>query len=227
LSLLSSLIFALLAAGTMGYMALALKKTWDGLQVAKGQDDNRIDRPVERLKGTIVGGVMQPKMLKDFWPAVMHYMIFFGFVTVSIGTLETLIHGIFHSFTFRLIFGDGFLYQAFLWTQDVANFMVVAAIVWAFVRRLVTKPWRLSQLGKHSRVDAYIVLGLILTLVSTALIYMGAKTFLDVPAGEGSLPAGPLPLSRLMARLFSFGQDLSPEGWTTFSDVFWWAHCLR
>jgi Fe-S oxidoreductase len=225
LSLLSSLIFALLAAGTMGYMAFALKKTWDGLQVAKGADDSRTDRPAERLKGMLVGGVMQPKMLKDFWPAVMHYMIFFGFVTVSVGTLETLVHGIFKSFTFRLIFGEGFLYQAFLWTQDVANFMVVVAIVWAFFRRLVTKPWRLSQLGKHSRVDAYIVLGLILALVSTALIYMGAKTF--IPAGtEGSLPAGPLPLSRLMASVFSLGGGLSPEGWETFASTFWWLHCL-
>src|SRR4051794_29199211 len=106
-------------------------------------------------------------MLKDLWPAVMHYMIFYGFVTVTIGTVETLVHGVFHAFTYRSILGDGPLYRLYLFTQDVGNFMVIVAILWAYFRRIVMKPWRLSRLDAHSKKDAYIVLGLILGPVFT------------------------------------------------------------
>lgn len=224
MSLVSNLLFLLLALGSFGYFAFNLRKIWLGVQIGVGADDGRTDRPVDRAIGTFIGGFLQPRMLKDLGPAIMHYLIFFGFVTVTIGTVETLVHGVFSTFSFRLLLGDGFFYNAFLLSQDVGNAAVVVAIVWAYFRRLVQKPWRLSQLDKHARVDAYIVLGLILALVSTALVYMGAKA--HVP-GEGGLPAGALPISYAVASLKGavLGID-TPEGWSRFGTAVWWLHCF-
>jgi Fe-S oxidoreductase len=220
----SSLLFAVIAAAAFGFFAVNLAKIWKVIQVGAGQEDGRIDNVPERIKGMIVGGFLQPKMLKDIGPAIMHYMIFFGFITVTIGTVETLIHGIFHAFTFRTIFGDGPVYHAYLTTQDVGNFVVVIAIVWAFFRRLVLKPSRLAGLDQHSRNDAYIVLGLILALVSTSLVYMGAKTFVD---GEGGLPAGPLAISRAIAGMKGGVLGLqTSESWALYGNIVWWVHCL-
>ncbi len=224
MTILPNVIFALLAAAAFGAMGYNLLKVWRRMQVGVGVDDARFDQPVERIIGMIKGGFLQPKMLKDVGPAIMHYMIFFGFVTVTIGTVETLVHGIFDSFTFRVILGDGALYHAFLWTQDVANMAVVVAIIWAYYRRLVSKPKRLQGLDKHSRQDAYVVLGLILGLVATALIYMGGKTMV---VGDGNLPEGPLFFSRLLG--VGLGDLLglqSPAAWARYADAFWWIHCL-
>ena len=220
----SSLVFAALALGAFGSLAFNLRRTWQRVQVGVGAEDLRTDQLLSRLLGMLEGGVLQPKMLKDFWPAIMHYMIFFGFVTVTIGTLETLIHGIVPIFSFRTILGDGFLYSAYLRSQDVGNFMVAVAIVWAFVRRLVFKPWRLSQLDRHSRVDAYVVLGLIFTLVTTALLYMGGKS---LAGGAEGLPTDPLPLSRVFASALGglFGIE-SSEAWGIFGTTMWWLHSL-
>lgn len=220
----SSLIFAVIAVATFGFFAFNLAKIWKVINTGAGPDDLRFDNIPERINGMLIGGFLQPKMLKDIGPAIMHYMIFFGFVTVTIGTVETLIHGIFHAFTFRTLFGDGPLYNFYLTTQDVGNFTVVVAIIWAFFRRLVLKPARLAALDKHSRIDAYIVLFLILMLVATSLVYMGAKTFAE---GEGSLPAGPLFFSHLIAGVKGkvLGIQTSAD-WMQFGNIVWWMHCV-
>ena len=165
MAVLGNVVFALLALGSFGYLAFNLKRIWSLVHVGVGKDDDRFDQLPVRFLGMLRGGFLQEKMLKDFWPAIMHYLIFFGFVTVTIGTVETLLHGVFDAFSFKLILGQGAIYHAYLYSQDFANFAVASAIIWAFVRRLAFKPWRLSQLDKHSRVDAYIVLGLIGLLV--------------------------------------------------------------
>jgi Fe-S oxidoreductase len=223
-SILGSIIFAILAAGCFGYFAYNLKGIWAKIHVGVGADDNRYDRMPERFIGMIRGGFLQEKMLNDFWPAVMHYLIFYGFISVSLGTGETLLHGVFDAFSYRLILGNGGLYAAFLALQDVANFAVVIAILWAYVRRLILKPWRLSRLEHASKIDAYVVLGFILGLVVTAHLYMGAKTF--VP-GDSGLPAGPLAISRAFAGAVGgiFGVA-TLDGWALFARIFWWLHCL-
>jgi Fe-S oxidoreductase len=213
----SSLLFTVIALASFSLLAINLAKIWKVIRLGVGRDDARIDNIPERVRGMMIGGFLQPKMLKDVGPAIMHYMIFFGFITVTMGTLETLIHGVFKSFTFHTIFGDGFIYGTYLATQDIGNAMVAIAIVWAFYRRLIVKPKRLQGLDQHSKNDAYIVLGLIFLLVSTSLVYMGAKSF------AGNLPSGPLFFSRKLAGVAGLS---TPEGWMTFSDTVWWFHCL-
>lgn len=224
MSVVSSIVFLLLALGAFGSLAFNLKRIFAGVQLGVGAEDNRMDQPVKRVMGMLYGGFLQPKMLKDFWPAIMHYLIFFGFVTVTLGTIETLVHGVFHAFSFRTILGDGAMYRFYLVTQDIGNAAVVFAIVWAFFRRLVLKPWRLTQLDKHSRVDAYIVLGLIGGLVFTALVYMGANAHI---VGEGGLPPDVLTVSNAVAGAIGsvFGIE-TQDGWKLFGTIAWWIHCL-
>jgi len=225
-SILPNIVFAVLAAAAFGFFAYNLAQIWGWIQLGKGAETVRTNQPGVRAAGMLKGGFLQIKMLKDFWPAVMHFLIFYGFVIVTIGTVETLVHGIFTSFSFRDILGTGGVYATFLTLQDVANAVVVVAIIWAFARRLIFKPWRLSQLDKHARVDAYIVLGFILALVVTALIYMGARTYVLGDA-EATLPAGPLPIAHLvgggLGRLFGVGTE---AGWKAFGLTFWWMHVL-
>jgi Fe-S oxidoreductase len=219
----SSLVFAALAAAAFGYLAVNLKRIWTTIRAGVGVDDARTDEPVARLVDMVKGGFLQVKMTKEMSAAIMHYMIFYGFCVVTIGTVETLIHGIVHPFTFRSILPDP-LYSLYLFTQDTGNFVVLVAMLWAFARRLFFPPPRLQRLDKHSRVDAYIVLGFILGLVLTALLYMGAKA--NVPGEEG-LPAGPLTFARALGgglgRVFGVSTD---GGWATLGQTLWWLHCL-
>ncbi len=224
MQVLSSLVFAVLALGSFGFLAFNLRKTWLRISLATGADDVRVGDWPERIKGMVIGGFLQPKMLKDAPTAVMHYMIFFGFLTVSLGTLETMLHGLTGSVTLKTILGDNILYHMYLLSQDIGNATVAVAILWAFFRRLVLKPWRLSQLDEHAKKDAYVVLGFILGLVVTALLYMGANTRALDPV---QLPAAFLPISAAIAGVIGgvIGTS-SPEGWGQLATVFWWLHVL-
>lgn len=216
--------FAVIAIAVFGFFGHNVLKLWRWFHTGVAPEEVRTDNIPARVHGVVVGGFIQPRMFKEFVPGFMHAVIFWGFVTVTIGTVETLLHGIYSPFSFQWILGDGLLWDVYLMTQDIANFAVAIAIAWAISRRLFFAPARLQRLGKDSKVDALVVLSFILGLVTTSLIYMGGKTFLAPDAG--GLPAGPLSVSHLFAGSVGglFGIS-TPEGWGAFSSGFWWFHC--
>lgn len=219
----ANFIFAVLAIPVFGFFGFNIVKLWRWFHLGAAPEETRRDNLSQRILGVIVGGFIQPRMFREFIPGFMHAIIFWGFVTVTIGTGETLLHGIYTPFSFKWILGDGDAYRFYLLTQDIANFAVVMAIAWAISRRLFFMPPRLASLGRDSKIDGLIVLGAIFGLVATSLIYMGGKTFL--PAEAGGLPVEALPLSHLfgggIGGLFGIS---SLTGWESFSNGFWWFH---
>lgn len=219
----SNVFFLILCTAVFGFFFYNLKNTWLRFHaVGKGVEENRTNDMSTRLIRTIRGGFLQEKMLQDPVAAIMHFCIFYGFVSVTLGTVETLLMGVFPGFDFRVVLGEGSLFNAFLFSQDLGNFLVLVAIAFAITRRLFFAPNRLKTLSDASKKDGLIVLGFIGSLVLTALITLGAKTFI-----EGDLPAGPMPFSRVLASLFGGVFSISSqESWHTFMTSFWWLHIL-
>lgn len=221
LSIISNLMFLLLLLGCSGYFVLRLRKIWSWIKIGKGDDEARTDKFSERMTGTLKFGFIQPKMFKDKQSAIMHTAIFWGFILVSIGTIETILHGVL-SIDMRAILGNGNLFNTFLVSQDIANFAVFAAICFALARRLFFAPERLKSLGEASKKDALVVLSFILGLVFTSLLYLGGKTYVS---GIEGLPAGPLMFSHGFATFFGRMLGLSSDGqWAGFSTTFFWLH---
>jgi Fe-S oxidoreductase len=216
LSILSSVVFLLLAVGCFGFFGLQLKKTWDSFKIGKGQEDARLDNIQRRIMEVLGFGFIQPKMFKDPIPGIMHAGIFWGFVIVSIGTVETLVSGVFHSFSFSWFLGEGAFFRLYLYSQDIANFVVMLAVIYAVTRRLFFPPRRLDSLPKDSKQDALVVLGFIFTLVFTELIVLGTK------ANIGMVPAGSVPISQAITGIF-FGTNSEIHAWER---TFFWAHAL-
>jgi len=216
MAVLPQIIFALLAIvafGSFGYNLFLISKTFT---IGKGKEDDRMDNPVGRAIEVVTLGFGQGKMFKEMVPGIMHALIFWGFVLVSIGTGETIISGLWPAFNFSMILGDGWLYNSYLRSQDVANFAVVAAISFAILRRLAFPPKRLQTLPQSSKTDAYIVLGMILALVTTALISQGAR------AKAGILPIDALPISAMFASAF----NSIVSDWHVFDKGVNWVHVL-
>jgi Fe-S oxidoreductase len=214
----SNVIFLVLTAGVMGFFALNLKKNWQRITTTgKGSDEERTSNPANRLAFMLTGGLLQKRMFKEIVPGVMHFVIFWGFVTVTLGTVETILNGIFPAFDFSLILGEGSFYAIYLKSQDIGNFAVVCAISFAILRRIFFAPQRLKTVDKGARIDAFIVLGAILGLVSTTLMYMGGKVNLQ------AYPVVNLAFSDLLASVFGSGVETT-TGWETYTSVTWWVH---
>ena len=213
---LPNFVFALLVLGTFGFFGFNLLRTWVHIHQAEGTEDNRLNNVPRRLYEVLRFGFLQEKMFRDKTSGIMHAFIFWGFVTVTIGTVETIISGLISGFNFGWILGDGIIFKTFLLSQDLGNFAVTAAISFAIIRRLFFPPPRLASLEQASKNDAMIVLVFILGLVVTSLFLLGAK------ARVGELPSSSLPISMIFTAPFSLFFDQ----WHGFERFMFWLHCI-
>ncbi|HEV3486513.1 MAG TPA: (Fe-S)-binding protein, partial [Vicinamibacterales bacterium] len=142
--------------------------------------------------------------------------IFWGFIVLTIGTIEILIQGVFPRFGFDDLLARPLL-ALYIVSQDLFAVLVLAAVAYAFYRRLVLRPRRLEG-DKIEHMDAYIILGMIGGLMLTLLL---ANAFL-LAADPGAF--GPERFaSRALAPLFS---SLDIRGSQLGFRAFWWAHAL-
>jgi Fe-S oxidoreductase/nitrate reductase gamma subunit len=121
-----------------------------------------------RLIGLVQYAFVQTKMFKDRRAGLMHAGIFWGFVLLTIGTADIVTGGVIQV-VLSLPF-DGLLWAAVSAMQNVVALIVLAAIGWAYVRRLVTRPARLT----FNR-DALVILGMIGGVVATELLAQVAQ----------------------------------------------------
>ena len=217
MTIFSSVIFAMLLVATFGFFAFNLLRIWVRVHQAEGPEDNRLTNIPRRLGEVLRFGFLQERMFRDKNSGIMHAFIFWGFVTVTLGTLEMVISGVIPHFNFSWILGDGLIFKAFLTSQDLGNFAVAAAIVYAILRRLYFAPARLKSLAEPSRRDAMVVLVFILGLVLTSLLSLATK----IKVGE--LPASPMPVSSLLAGFLSLFVN---DSWAGLERFAFWSHAL-
>ena len=130
-----------------------------------GRDEARIDHPWRRLRDELVVFLGQRKLLKRpyYVRGIAHAFIFWGFLIITIGTIDLLIDGIvgFHV--------PGIGSALFAWTIDIFAVLVLASIAVAAARRAYFPPPRM-----HVARDGYVILGLIGLLMVTLLVFEGA-----------------------------------------------------
>jgi Fe-S oxidoreductase/nitrate reductase gamma subunit len=171
----------------------------------------RPSRPFSNVPARVVGLVqyafIQTKMFKDARAGVMHFGIFWGFVLLTIGTANIVTGGIIE--TILSVPVGGALWAAIGAMQNVVALIVLVSIGWAFARRLITKPKRLT----YNR-DALLILAMIGGVVATELL---AEAFEFARYGDdaGAFVAAALaiPLRALPTTVLGAGFGL-----------LWWGH---
>ena len=116
-----------------------------------------------RLGGLIEYALVQTKMFKDPRAGLMHAGIFWGFVLLTIGTANIVTGGVIQQLL--TVPFDGAIWTAIAAMQNVVAVIVLVAIGWAFERRLISRPRRLT----FNR-DALTILSLIGGVVATELL---------------------------------------------------------
>ena len=159
----------------------------------------------------------QSKLFKDFGPGLQHAIIFWGFIIITIGTIEAVLEGLFHGFTFEFL---GPVFHGIVFVQDFLHPLVLAAVLYGAWRRLIVNPKRLPSDWAHKR-DAVFVLILTGTLMLANILSFGGF----VLAGHEFGHAAFRPVSRLVAELFS-GAGVAPSSGATIGYLFWGLHVL-
>src|SRR3954454_6433250 len=147
--------------GAAAFFALAMARH---LRVfAAGRNASPTDRPLARLAGTVRYGLVQTRMFRDLPAGLMHAGIFWGFVLLTIGTANIVTGGLIQA-VLSIPF-DGLLWTAVTAMQNVVAVIVLVSIGWAFERRFISRPPRLT----YNR-DALLILTMIGTLVSAEFL---------------------------------------------------------
>jgi Fe-S oxidoreductase len=195
--------------GSVAYFALVMARHLRVFAAVRATGPNPLAAIPLRVGGIVRYTLLQTKMFKDRRAGIMHFGIFWGFVLLTIGTANIVTGGLIQAIL-SIPFG-GVLWTLISAMQNLIALIVLAAVGYALVRRLITRPRRLA----YTR-GALIILFLIGGVVLTELL---AQAFESAHYGAvpGAFVANALavPLGRLSAQLLL-------DAFT----VLWWGHIL-
>jgi len=211
----SSVVMAVLLVAAFTFFGYHARRLYRVMRLAK-QPLARTDQPLRRLAGLGVFVFGNKKLFQDPLPGLMHFVIFWGFVVLTVGTLEIFVIGLNREWNFAWLGGP--LYGGLTWGQDLLAVLVTVACLYALGRRLLFPPPRLQGLDRHSRIDGVVILLLIFGLMVTLITTRGAAIALGHPEGAGTAWQ---PFSAALAAPLA---GLSRPAIELFYPVSWWMH---
>jgi Fe-S oxidoreductase len=178
-----------------------------------GKWTNRFDHPNERMKRVLGIAIGQSKIFRDPIAGPIHAFIFWGFMVLIFAVIESIGEGLTGGH-FSLSF-LGPVYSVITASQDAFIVLVVVSVIAALWRRFVTHVKRLEG-DKHEKLDATIILILILIIVCSLTIDNAARI-----AMNGTYPHEAHWLAALIAPMFVG---------TAFASIIyesaWWVHIV-
>jgi Fe-S oxidoreductase len=206
-------LFALFVLAAAGFFAYNVRRLTSYLRI--GGVDPRLDHPLARLRNVLTIAIFQKKILRDPVAGPMHALIFWGFIVLTAGTAELIVHGVVPRFSFDFLPAP--LYRAYSLSQDLFGLLVLGAVAVALWRRLVIHPPRLRGDGTHQG-DALLILSMIGGLMVTMFFANAFELVLDPGSAAHEKFA-----SRALAGVLAG----TPAGAAyALRHAFWWTHAL-
>jgi Fe-S oxidoreductase/nitrate reductase gamma subunit len=194
--------YALAALATLLFLAglgahIRLWRTFKG--------SSKISFSGEALKRMVLDALLGRRLFKGDWAAgLMHLFIFWGFLTLFIGTTVLAIHH------YVLSFLTGAPYLIFSIAMEAAGLLLLTGVIWALIRRYLQRVPRLERRVE----DAVVPLWLLLMVLSGFLVEGARLSALQPEWGVWSFAGW------WVKGLFSpaTGEAVYPS--------LWWAHTL-
>lgn len=160
----------------------------------------------------------QSKIFRMPFIGLVHALVFWGFLVITIGSAEIIIDGL--TGTERFLSGLGVIYSIIMISGDVFAYLVAIGIVVFLVRRgfMNIKRFNGIELKKKSKLDAgtalVMILLLMLSLIGMNILY---------PLTEKSLVVEFYPISKFFVTIF---ENLSTDRIHNLYEICWWTHIL-
>ncbi|KAA9331271.1 4Fe-4S dicluster domain-containing protein [Hymenobacter busanensis] len=215
--MIQQILFFLVAAAGIGLFAWQVRKI--RANILKGKD-RAMGGPVsERINKTLLVALGQQKMFKRITPALLHMVVYVGFLVINVEVIEILIDGIFG--THRVLSFLGPVYDALMAVNEVLGALVIVAVAAFWWRRNRTQPVRRLtgvEMRAWPRLDANIILYIEVALMLALFTFNTAD--LKLHQQEGVELPGAFPISSLLVGLF-------PDSVTALhmlERIGWWIH---
>jgi len=189
-----------------------------------GQPEDLSDNKPQRWKNLLLLALGQKKMFKNKLVAVMHLVIYAGFIIINLEVLEILLDGIFG--THRLFFPYlGSFYTFLINFFEILAVGVIIVCILFLSRRNILKLKRFisKDLNGWPRSDANYILIVEIILMSFFLTMNATDRALQLQGSEQYHNTGSFVFSGLLAPLFS---TLSTTTLIGIERTCWWIHIV-
>ncbi|MEQ9402601.1 MAG: (Fe-S)-binding protein [Cyclobacteriaceae bacterium] len=216
-------ILFLIIAGFFGFLILKRVKRI-ALNIKLGKSVELSGNSSQRVKNLILIAFGQKKMFKRPIPALLHLLIYVGFVLINLEVLEIVIDGLAGTHRiFATYLGNfyGFMINFF----EVLAFGVLASCVFFLIRRNVLRVGRfhkIEMIGWPS-LDANLILVIEIFLMVAILGMNGADQILQARGVEHYVVTGSFFVS---ASMFPFLESFSTESLIMIERGAWWFHIV-
>ena len=180
-----------------------------------GKAERRTDRPWQRLRAALAPVFVHTGLLRERYKGVAHFLLFWGFVLLTIGTLLIMLQEDLTWPVLRANFLQGNFYLIYSLVLDVAGLAGIVAVV-MFAERRCT--WR--HRGVQNRREDLAILLLFFLILVGGFLQEAARIAITRPAFEVWSPVG----WTLAQWLLAAGVDRSTL--LAFHGVNWWLHLL-
>ncbi len=187
-----------------------------------GKDENLNDQPAKRWKNLVLLALGQKKMFKNPFVAIMHLIIYAGFIIINLEVLEIVLDGLLG--THRLF--APYLGGLYNWLINIFEFLAAGVLLVCVVflaRRNMLKLKRFisKDLNGWPRSDANYILVTEIILMSLFLTMNAVDLALQAKGSEHYFQTGSFAISQLLMPLFS-GMDESSL--VLIERICWWLH---
>jgi heterodisulfide reductase subunit C len=189
-----------------------------------GQAQDLSDNKNLRWKNVFLLALGQKKMFKNMPVAIMHLIIYAGFIIINIEVLEIILDGLLG--THRLFLGAlGGLYTFAINVFEILAFGVLAVCVVFLVRRNVMKLKRFmsKDLNGWPRSDANYILIAEIILMSLFLIMNATDRALQIQGSEHYHQTGNFIISGIMSPWF---ENINTSTLIFIERTCWWLHIV-
>jgi heterodisulfide reductase subunit C len=216
---LQQILFFLVAALGIGLFAWQVRKI--RANILQGRNRVVTGSVSARINKTILVALGQQKMFKRITPALLHMIVYVGFIVINVEVIEIMIDGLAGSHRILRVLGP--LYDALMATNEVLGALVILAVAAFWWRRNRKPPVRRFsgvELRAWPKLDANIILYIEVALM-LALFTMNSAD-LKLHQLEGAEMPGTFPVSSLLVGLL-------PDSVTALhvlERVGWWIHIV-
>jgi len=211
------MIFLVILLITIGFFAWTISRIYTFFTLTKPAFPIRDLR--KRISLTFGVAIGQSKIFRWPFTGLLHALVFWGFMVITIGSIEMVIDGL--SGTERVFGILGPVYDVIIGSGDVFAAIVLVSIMIFLVRRLFFSIGRFKgeEIKRKSKVDANIALAMIILLMISLL----GMNIGYVALHDNSI-TGVYPVSQWLAGHILAG--VTNGGAHIFHEINWWAHIL-
>ncbi len=204
---------ALIALGVFSYGIYRRYFLWRKVSLNKGRIS--FDVLGKRVRSLIIDGLFQRRLLREYYPGLMHAFILWGFIILLLGTITIAVQEDLTIPVMGISFLKGQFYLFYKFILNIAGLLALAGILMALVRRYVLRPDRLSRSAEQGVILMWILMILVTGFIVEGLRIYSLKNSWEVWSIGGWI------VSQVLTRLSAHnGSALAAH------EVVWWVHLI-